>query len=91
MTAQDRFENQLQTKTLRDGRVVFIPNRLKSIDENIMDVHIIVDELDRADLIANNVFGSAAEWWRIVAINKSFKGSLFFKPGTEIVIPTTSK
>jgi hypothetical protein len=83
---EDRYI-KLETKTLKDGRTVYksaIPKTFE-IDE-LNDIQLIAGETDRMDVIANNVYGSAHEWWRIAATNKRTNGSLFFKPGSTIYI-----
>lgn len=85
--AQPRYENQLVIEKLPDGRTVYKTVRPRVVKTDIQDVTIIADERDRADIIANNVYGSAMEWWRIAAANAKVDGSLHFTPGQEIIIP----
>lgn len=87
-TQYDRYL-KLETKTLPDGRVVYkstIPVVVKANPDT--DYVIVVNETDRLDIIANTVYGSPHEWWRIAAANKHVNGSLHVKPGTQLVIPS---
>ena len=86
MPSQDRYELPLLAKTLPDGRIVFRPNRLKIIETDAQDITLTVGPEDRMDIISNNVYGTAAGWWRIATVN-GFKGSLHFKPGDIITVP----
>lgn len=85
--AQARYQNALETVKLPDGRTVYQTVRPKVISTDVQDVVITADERDRADIIANNVYGSAREWWRIAAANAKVNGSLHFMPGQQVVIP----
>jgi hypothetical protein len=85
--SQERYDTQLTTKKLSDGRIVHNSVLPKVIEPTIEDPIITADQEDRADIIANNVYGSTSDWWKLAAANKKFKGSLHFTPGQEIVIP----
>jgi hypothetical protein len=85
--SQVRYQNQLRQVKLDDGRTVYATVRPKVIDTDVQDVIITADERDRADIIANNVYGSAQEWWRIASGNGKVDGSLHFTPGQQIIIP----
>lgn len=83
---EDRYV-KLQTKILNDGTVVYRPAIPISVDSNVSDVTFIANERDRMDIIANNAYGSAVNWWIIAAANKRVDGSLHIKPGTKVIIP----
>jgi len=85
--AQARYTTKLVEKKLPDGRTVYQTAKPKPISPDIDDIIITADERDRSDIIANNVFGSAMEWWRIAAANGRVDGSLHFTPGQRIIIP----
>ena len=85
--SQVRYQNQLRQVKLDDGRTVYATVRPNVIDTDVQDVIITADERDRADIIANNVYGSAQEWWRIASGNGKVDGSLHFTPGQQIIIP----
>jgi hypothetical protein len=84
---EDRYV-KLETRKLGNGKVVYRSARPRTIevDEN-ESLMITANERDRMDIIANNVFGSASEWWRIAAANRRVDGSLHLPVGTKIVIP----
>lgn len=84
--AEDRYR-KLLVKTGWDGKLVYRPAIPISISEKPGDMEFIANERDRMDIIANNVFGSSTEWWRIAAANKKVDGSLHIKVGTRVIIP----
>jgi len=85
--AQDRYATQLESTKLPDGRTVFKTAIPRTVTTNIDDVSIAAGERDRADIIANNVYSSAMDWWRIAAANARVDGSLYFTPGQNVIIP----
>ena len=87
MATSDRYQN-LSTKVLPDGRVVYRAARPSVVRPSITDAVIPANERDRFDIIANNVYGNAQEWWRLASINGRVDGSLHVKPGNDIRIPT---
>lgn len=85
--SQIRYETELKQVKLPDGRTVYSTARPKVVTTDVQDIVITADERDRADIIANNVYGSAQEWWRIACANGRVNGSLHFTPGQQITIP----
>lgn len=85
--SQVRYSNELRQVKLADGRTVYATARPKVIKTDVQDIVITADERDRADIIANNVYASAQEWWRIASGNGKVNGSLHFTPGQQIIIP----
>lgn len=85
--AQDRYVNKLEATVLPDGRRVFLTARPRTVSINVDDVVISASDRDRADIMANNVYSSAMDWWRIAAANAKVDGSLHFTPGQTVVIP----
>lgn len=85
--SQDRYDTQLTIKKLPDGRTVYAPAIPRSIQPAIDDIIITTSADNRADIIAQNAFGDASDWWRIIAANGNFDGSIFFNPGIQIIIP----
>jgi nucleoid-associated protein YgaU len=83
---EDRYE-KLETKTLANGTVVYKPARPKAVDVHDNDITIDVNERDRMDVIANNMYGTPLDWWKIAAANHLTNGSLHITPGTKITIP----
>lgn len=83
---EDRYV-RLETKVLPNGRVVYKSTRPLSIPTLPSDTVITADEAVRMDIIANNVYGSPNDWWRIAAANRRTNGSLYVRPGLQLVIP----
>lgn len=91
MATQDRYANQLDLRTLDNGKIVYRSARPKAIQSSpLTDVSITANDALRADVIASNVYGDATQWWRIASVNRPFAGSLFFRPGMNIIIPSKS-
>jgi nucleoid-associated protein YgaU len=84
---EDRYV-KLETKTLPNGRVVYQSARPLPVDSSPNDLTFTANDRDRMDIIANNVYGSPSDWWRIAAANHISKGSVLIPPGTTIVIPS---
>lgn len=85
---QDRYWNTLQTKVLSNGRVVYMSALPRPIYPNLLtDPYITAGDTVRMDVIAQGAYGSPHEWWRLAAANLKVNGSLYFRPGTQIVIP----
>lgn len=84
---EDRYVN-LETKTLSNGRVVYASARPVKVIPKETDPVVVVSELDRMDIIANNAYGSPIGWWRIAAANGLSRGTLHVKAGTPLIIPS---
>lgn len=87
MATSDRYQN-LETKVLANGKVVYRAVRPAVVRKSISDAVIVANERDRFDIIANNIYDNPHDWWRLAALNGRVDGSLHVKPGTEIRIPT---
>lgn len=85
--SQVRYQNALRQIKLADGRTVYATVRPKVVTTDVQDIVITADERDRADIIANNVYGTAQDWWRVASGNGHVNGSLHFTPGSQIIIP----
>lgn len=84
----DRYE-RVETKRLPNGRIVYRSLRPKSVTVNPMqDVSLTATSTLRADILAHNAYGAADKWWKIVAANGKFAGSLFFGVGDTIYLPS---
>jgi hypothetical protein len=85
--AEDRYV-KLETKILPSGRVVYKSSRPRVvIVDTVNDIILTANEKDRFDVLANNVYGSAQDWWKIAAANKHVNGSLHMLPNLDIIIP----
>lgn len=83
---EDRYV-RLTKKTLRNGKEVYRSARPKAVSTDEADIRIVANEQTRMDVLANNVFGSAMEWWRIAAANRRVDGSIHMKPNQTVIIP----
>ena len=84
----DRYENNVQIKKLANGKMVYSSLRPKSISPNLLaDAVITSTQIARMDVLSQNAYGTAIEWWRIAAANGRVDGSLYFRPGSTIIIP----
>jgi nucleoid-associated protein YgaU len=83
---EDRYV-KLETKTLPDGRTVYKSARPITVSVDDADRSIVANERDRLDIMANNVYGTPSDWWKLAAANKHVRGSLHVKPGTKLIIP----
>ena len=88
MALQDRYANPLKQKQLPNGKMVYRSMRPKSIRPNALsDSQITADDTIRMDKLAANVYSDQFDWWIIASVNGRFQGSMFFKPGSTIIIP----
>ena len=88
MALQDRYETPITAKQLPNGRMVYRSMRPKTVNGNFLtDSNIIAEDMLRMDRLASNVYGDPLDWWILAAVNKRFHGSMFFKPGSTIVVP----
>lgn len=88
MATQDRYDTPLDLRTTVSGKVVYrsvIPTFVPT--DSLTDNTIEANDALRMDVMAQNVYGDASEWWRIAAANGKINGSLYFRPGTTIIIP----
>ena len=85
----DRYITTPKTKTLSDGTVVYMSTIPKTLAvDPLNDPQLVARDVVRMDVLAFNVYGSAQEWWRIASANRKADGSLYFKPGATIIIPS---
>lgn len=86
---QDRYENALETKRLPNGKLVYRSARPKRANLNpLSDVTIKASDVRRMDRLAKNAYGNTMDWWKIAAANRRVDGSLYFRPGSDIIIPS---
>jgi hypothetical protein len=84
----NRYQKAPEERKLRDGRTVYGTVRPTAIRRKSRDIVVDANEQDRSDVIANNIYGSANDWWRIASVNGRVDGSLYFKLGQRLIIPT---
>ena len=51
------------------------------------DVTIPATDVLRMDKLAHDIYGSPIDWWKIAAANRRVDGSLYFRPGSDIILP----
>lgn len=86
---EDRYR-KLETKQLPNGKTVYMSAIPMTVPADpLTDVSIVANEQDRMDIIANNVYGSSQDWWRIAAANKRVNGSMHFTTGQTVLIPNS--
>lgn len=79
---------KLQITRRKDGKQVYRSCRPSSVTTDpVSDTTIYASEMDRMDVIANNVYGSPESWWKIAAANKQVNGSISVRPGSKLLIP----
>ena len=84
---EDRYQSFTTKKTV-DGKLVYKSLLPKKIVPNpLTDISIPASDISRMDVIANNVYGSAQDWWKIASANGKVNGSLYLTPGKKMIIP----
>lgn len=80
---------KLETKKLPDGRTVYKSAKPIKVNSNpFSDIALPASDQLRMDVLANNAYGSAMDWWKIASVNGRVDGSLYFpKLGGQIIIP----
>lgn len=86
--AINRYQTSLQQKVLPNGKVVYKPIKPTSVMPGTANITLVANQDDRMDIMANNVYGTPDQWWRIASVNSLADGTLYIKPGTTILIPT---
>ena len=87
--AQDRYQTPIATRQLSNGKLVYRSLLPKSITANsTTDIELTVSDIHRLDRVSFEIYGTQHDWWRIVSANGNFKGSLFYPPGTKLLIPS---
>jgi hypothetical protein len=88
-SAQDRYATPLTVKKLEDGRMVYRSCRPRGVKNNsLRDVVVPATDVMRMDKVSYNAYGSSQRWWKIAAANRRVDGSMYFKPGSDVIIPS---
>lgn len=88
MSLQSRYDTLIEQKQLPNGRLVYRSLLPKTVTADIMtDSEVQADDTVRMDRLAANAYGDPLQWWKIAAVNKRFQGSMYFKPGSTIIVP----
>lgn len=91
MTLPNERYARLTTTQRADGKTVYRSCRPVTVRvDKVNDTILYANEMDRMDVIANNVYGSPEDWWKIAAANKQVNGSISIPPGTKMYIPKVS-
>lgn len=86
---QDRYETPMETRKLETGQTVYRSLRPKTILPNpTVDPQISATDATRMDVLAQTLYGNASMWWKIAAANGQTNGSLYFRPGSRIILPS---
>jgi hypothetical protein len=83
-------ERYVKLRTMRraDGKLVYRSCRPATVVSDLAnDTTIYASEMDRLDVIANNVYGSSESWWKIAAANHQVNGSISVSAGSKLLIP----
>lgn len=88
MNIQDRYDTKVEVRTIESNKRVYRSLRPRAIEPDpTSDIEIEASDATRMDKLSGDTFGSALDWWRFASVNGNFKGSMYFKPGTKIIIP----
>ena len=88
----EKTTKTLESQSLRrQGTMVYRTTMPTRIEPAIDDLIITVGEGDRMDVLANKYYGSASLWYIIAAANNITNGSMHFKPGEKIRIPSKNR
>jgi hypothetical protein len=88
-STQDRYDTTLDTRVTRDGKLVYRSLRPRNIPiDPINDIQLAATDATRMDKLAFKAYGEALDWWRIASANGRVDGSLYFRPGTKIILPS---
>lgn len=82
-----KYINSLFINQNKDGKRYYSSAIPTTHDASISRYRVTADFGDRWDLLAYRYYGDAKYWYVIAAANGGINGSIFIKPGTEIIIP----
>lgn len=82
-----RYDTPLVQITLSDGRTVYKTARPTAVQRSTADIIVSIGEQDRFDVLSNNLYGQASNWWIIASANGKVNGSLTVPIGTDVNIP----
>jgi len=81
-----RYENNEEQK-LNDGRRVYRSKIYPNIPKKNNDIHIVTQEGDRLDALANQFYSDSSLWWIIATANNIHDASFAVSPGTTLRVP----
>lgn len=82
-----KYINSLFINQNKEGKRIYSTALPTSYDTSTSRYSVIADFGDRWDNIAYQYYGDAKYWYAIAMANGGVNGSIFIKPGTEIIIP----
>jgi hypothetical protein len=81
-----RYENN-EEQNLNDGRRVYRSKIYPNIPKKDSDIHIVTQEGDRLDTLANQFYSDSSLWWIIATANNIHDASFAVAPGTTLRVP----
>ena len=84
----ERYDKPLEQTIRFDGARVYKTCRPTAVKFTVRDIVITAGERDRFDIIANKVYGSPRDWWKVASVNGRVNGSLHITPGANLIIPS---
>lgn len=76
-----------EIKTTDSGKKYYTPSILEGYTPSLVDSTYVSQSGDRWDLLAYKYYGNARYWYVLARANGKFDGSIFIKPGTQVIIP----
>ena len=79
--------NSSKTQKLNDGRQVLRSKIYPNIPKKDNDIHIVTQQGDRLDSLANQFYNDASLWWIIATANNIHDSGFSVAPGTILRVP----
>lgn len=79
--------NSNKTQKLNDGRNVYRSKIYPNIPKRDNDIHIVTQQGDRLDSLANQFYDDASLWWIIATANNVHDSGFSVAPGTILRVP----
>ena len=80
--------NKIGISSNESGKRYFSSPKYPEIPLSERDLYFIMQDGDRLDLLANQIYGDASLWWIISTANPNLKqNSLYVPVGTQIRVP----
>ena len=79
--------NSSKTQKLNDGRQVLRSKIYPNIPKRDNDIHIVTQQGDRLDSLANQFYDDSSLWWIIATANNIHDSGFSVAPGTILRVP----
>ena len=79
--------NSSKTQKLTDGRRVLRSKIYPNIPKRDNDIHVVTQQGDRLDSLANQFYDDASLWWIIATANNIHDSGFSVAPGTILRVP----